>query len=154
MKKGWRERLLVFCSLMIFLFLEACEGIETTHEPLPDEAVIPTNSAVYEDFRVRISGVQVRKKDAIEFFGETNLPLENCLYTNLYAEDEPLSWWPVGKCFPVSGENWRFSVPLGVEYTPDELVPGVQYRLSVYWPGSPDNVMAEFPFDVSPPPIP
>lgn len=154
MKKGWRGRLLVFCSLMIFLVLEACEGFETPHESLPDKSVVPTNSAVDEDLWVRISGVQVRKKEAIEFFGETNLSVENCLYSKLYAENKPLNWWPVGKCFPVSSENWRFSVPLGVEDAPEELVPKVQYRLSVYWPGAPDNVMAELPFDVSPPPIP
>lgn len=54
---------------------------------------------------------------------------------------------------PFSCENWRFFVPLGVEDAPEEWVPGVQYRLSVLLPGASDHVMAEFPFDVSLPPI-
>ena len=116
------------------------------------DALLPTSDEVFdlESLWVRVTGVQVRPGETIEFSGEANLPEENCLYTQLYADDELLSWWPVGKCFPVSGQEWQFSVPLAEERAPEELDPGVQYLLKVYWPGAPEEVSASFYFDISP----
>lgn len=154
MNNRWCKSLFFITNLFFGLLLVSCGGIEPPDELLPEEDVLPTTTGIGADLWVRISGVQVSEKEAIVFFGETNLPEQNCLYTKLNAGDEMLTWWPAGKCFPVSGEEWQFNVPLGVEGAPEELEPGVQYRLSVYWPGAPGKVMAEFPFDVSPPPLP
>jgi hypothetical protein len=154
MNKGRLKSLLFFISLFFSLLLVSCSEPDVPHETLPEDVVRVTSSGVEEELWVRINGVQVSEKEAIVFFGQTNLPEQNCLYSNLYADDQILSWWPAGKCFPISGKSWQFKVPLGVEGAPEELKPGVQYRLSVYWPGGPGRVKAEFPFDLSPPPSP
>jgi hypothetical protein len=147
------RKCLLFITYFVFsLLLVSCSDSGVPIEMLPEDVVQATNTGVEEDLWVRIKGVQVSEKEAIVFYGQTNLPEENCLYSNLYADDQILSWWPAGKCFPISGKSWQFKVPLGVEGAPEELMPGVQYRLSVYWPGAPGRVKAEFPFDLSPPP--
>jgi hypothetical protein len=154
MNEGWRKSLLFITYLFFSLLLVSCGDSDVPLESLPEEDLQTTSTGDVEDLWVRISGVQVSEKEAIVFYGQTNLPEQNCLYSSLYADNEVLSWWPAGKCFPISGETWRFQVPLGVEGAPEELKPGVQYRLSVYWPGAPGRVMTEFPFDLSPPPLP
>jgi len=67
-------------------------------------------------------------------------------------DDAPVDWWPVGKCFPVTGQAWRFSVSLGDNGAPEALETGVQYQLKIWWPGAPEQVADEFPFDLSPVP--
>jgi hypothetical protein len=153
-KEGCRKCRLFITCLFFSLLLVSCSDSDVPLETLPEDVVQVTSSGVEEDLWVRINGVQVSEKEAIVFYGQTNLPEENCLYTSLYAGDEILSWWPAGKCFPISGESWQFKVPLGVEGAPEELKPGVQYRLSVFWPGAPGRVKDEFPFDLSSPPSP
>ncbi|HEY9121809.1 MAG TPA: hypothetical protein VIM80_02325 [Brevefilum sp.] len=152
MNEGCRKCVLFITYLFFSLLLVSCSDSDVPYEPQPGDVVQVTSSGEEEDLWVRISEVQVSEKEAIFFYGQTNLPDQNCLYTSLYADDEILSWWPTGKCFPISGESWRFQVPLGMEGAPEELKPGVQYRLSVHWPGAPGSVTAEFPFDLSSPP--
>lgn len=149
MKKKWMKIPYLILIIVLFTgFLFGCgqEG----------DALLPTSDEVFDldSLWVRVTGVQVRPGETIEFSGEANLPEDNCLNTQLYADDELLSWWPVGKCFPVTGREWQFSVPLGLEGAPEALDADLGYRLEVYWPGAPERVTASFYFDVAPPPSP
>jgi hypothetical protein len=107
-----------------------------------------------EAYQIGITGVTINQGDKIEISGLTTLPDGNCVYTRLSRDGADVDWWPVGKCFPISGPNWRFSIPLGVEGAPTDLDPQAAYSISVWWMGAPEVTQAEFPFDLTAPPVP
>jgi hypothetical protein len=104
--------------------------------------------------RILIQSVSVHQGDKIELSGTTTLPDGNCVYTRLFREEVAVDWWPVGKCFPITGPDWQFSIPLGEEGAPTDLDREAAYVISVWWPGAPETTNAEFPFDLATPPAP
>jgi len=132
--------------------MTACGVVDSPQET--EETMLPTNTQAdrNDDYWIRINNVQVRENDLITFSGSTNISEGNCIFTELYADEILLAWWPVGKCFPITGADWQFSVLLGEEGAPDGLESEVQYSLQVFWPGAPNSVRAAFPFDLAPPP--
>jgi hypothetical protein len=130
--------------LGIILTLAACS-------PLPTETVDePTETA----HSLEIQSVSVEQGVRVELTGTTTLPEGNCVYTQLDVDTEAVDWWPVGKCFPIEVPDWQISVPLGVEGAPSALDVEAAYRIRVWWPGAPDESLAEFDFDLTPPPSP
>jgi hypothetical protein len=111
-----------------------------------------TEEVIVDTPLVNVTGVTVKQGEAITFSGRTSVPQGECLYTELYGNDVLLSWWPVGKCFPVEGMDWEISVPLGEEGAPERLDQWVNYRLRVWWPGEPDVASHSFPFELASPP--
>ncbi len=107
-----------------------------------------------EHYQIQIQSVSVLQGDKIELTGTTSLPDGNCVYTRLSGDGNPVDWWPVGKCFPITGPDWKFSIPLGKEGAPDDLDHKAAYTVKVWWPGAPEVTLAEFPFDISAPPAP
>ncbi len=149
MKNNQKRRVYLILILFQAFFFSACGVVEPGLE-----TQLPENEQEDDetDYWIRIQNVQVREREAIEFSGSTNVPEGNCLFTELYGDDELLPWWPTGKCFPSTSGNWQFSVALGEEGAPELFDTAVQYSLQVYWPGAPNDVRAVFPFDLAPPP--
>jgi hypothetical protein len=120
-------------------------------------AAAPTPGSAPESvpaYALAIQRVSVEQGVKVELTGSTTLPAGNCVYTQLLQNGEALSWWPVGKCFPVSPPDWQFSIPLGAEGAPEELDPDAAYCIHIWWPGAPTETLAEFDFDLAPPPGP
>lgn len=128
--------------LGMILILTACS-------PAPSEAV---DESVDPGYTLEIQSVSVEQGVRVELNGTTTLPEGNCGYTQLDEDAVAVAWWPVGKCFPIEVPNWQFSVPLGVEGAPEELDPDSAYTIRIWWPGAPDESLAEFDFDLTPPP--
>lgn len=105
-------------------------------------------------YQILIQSVSVYQGDKIELSGTTTLPEGNCVYTKLIREETPVGWWPVGKCFPITGPDWQFSVSLGEEGAPVDLAHEAAYMIKVWWPGAPETTKAEFPFDLAAPSAP
>jgi hypothetical protein len=105
-------------------------------------------------YTLAIEQVSVEQGVKVELMGTTTLPEGNCVYSQLLENGEALSWWPVGKCFPVGSPDWQFSIPLGVEGAPAELDRDAAYCIHIWWPGAPTETLAEFDFDLAPPPGP
>jgi hypothetical protein len=114
----------------------------------------PPTEAVDEPASLEIRSVSVEQGVRVELMGTTTLPEGNCVYTQFDEGATAAAWWPVGKCFPIEVPNWQISVPLGVEGAPSELDAEAAYRIRVWWPGAPDESLAEFDFDLTPPPGP
>ncbi len=120
-------------------------------------AAAPTPGSASESapaYALEIQKVSVEQGVKVELTGSTTLPEGNCVYTQLLQNGDALTWWPVGKCFPVSSPDWQFSVPLGAEGAPEELDPEAAYCIHIWWPGAPTETLAEFDFDLAPPPGP
>lgn len=115
----------------------------------------PTDEVKTEDFgEITIEGVQVHSGNSIAFTGRSTLPEGTCLQTELVADGERESWWPVEDCVPVGGDGtWTIVVPLGEGGAPDELDPTVQYELRA-WQQSDPTMQAVFWFDLAGPPAP
>jgi hypothetical protein len=126
------------------LILAACSS-------LPTEAIDEPTDPSYS---LEILSVSVEQGVRVELKGTTTLPDGSCVYTQLGQDATAVAWWPVGKCFPIEVPNWQFSVPLGVEGAPAELNPDSAYCIRVWWPGASDESLAEFDFDLTPPPAP
>jgi len=119
----------------------------------PQSTYAPTLTLEVEsDPWVDIQGVKVIEGEAIEFWGQTNLSEEDCLYTQLFDESLPVAWWPVGKCFPISDQDWYFRVTFGVDGVPEELSVDVQYQIRVWWPGASETAVDQIYFDLASPP--
>lgn len=119
----------------------------------PQPTITPT--PIYEvesDPWVDIQGVRVIEGEAIEFWGQSNLSEEDCLYSQLFSESVPVDWWPAGKCFPIRDQDWNFRVPFGVDGVPEELSDDVQYQIQIWWPGAPETVVDQLFFDLAAPP--
>ncbi len=120
-------------------------------------AVNPAPLPTQEDFSgeigsLAITGVTVVESESVTFEGTTSLSTGECIFSQLYADDGLVDWWPSGKCFPLNTAAWRFSVPLGVEEAPQTLSADSSYRLEVWWPGNPEGSRDIFYFDLTSPP--
>jgi hypothetical protein len=67
--------------------------------------------------------------------GKSTLPDGTCLHTQLFCQDEPLSWWPADTCVTVQGGAWRISVSLQERGAPYERPPEGDYTLVAYQEG-------------------
>lgn len=132
---------------LILLLLAGCA------EPLPaaSPGEMETSPA---DYIIAIAGVTVVSGAGLSVRGTTTLPEDHCVYTQLFADGVEVDWWLVGKCYPLEGPDWTFTIPLGVEGTPPELDPGKTYRLEIWWPGAPAETRGAFEFDLAAPPAP
>jgi hypothetical protein len=70
----------------------------------------------------------------------------------LFADESPVEWWPVGKCFPVSDPDWNFRVSLGVDGAPENLSEENQYQIRIWWAGAPESTADKIYFDLAAPP--
>lgn len=139
-----KNRWMLFVLLGWALLLAACS-------PLPGGAAETVTTPGYA---LEIQSVSVEQGVRVELMGTTTLPEGNCVYTQLGQDGEAVTWWPVGKCFPLEVPAWQIGVPLGVEGAPAELDPDAAYCIHLWWPGAPNQTLAEFDFDLAPPPAP
>ncbi len=148
--RKWVLGLLLFAGLLM-----GCQDqsiLDPTVSPTAGAAPTHTEEALVDTPLVNITAVTVEAGQVVTFSGRTSVSDGECLYSQLYADEVVLDWWPVGKCFPVSGMDWTFSVPLGVEGAPEDLDAAAAYRLRVWWPGAPEVANSNFYFDLSAPP--
>ena len=122
-------------GLVVLIFLGGCRAQNNSSQNTPRG--LPDISLEQEVYLITIDGVEVQTGELIAFQGEAVLPEDQCVYTRLLMDDAPMDWWPVGKCFPVTSQVWRFSVSLGENGAPEALETGVQYQLNIWWPGAP-----------------
>ena len=139
-----KNKIVTILLLSWALILAACSALPTGTVDSPTAA----------SYTLDIQSVSVEQGVRVELTGTTTLPKGNCVYTQLGQDTVAVAWWPVGKCFPIEVPDWQVSVPLGVEGAPAELDPDAAYCIHVWWPGTPDESMAEFDFDLTPPPAP
>jgi hypothetical protein len=106
--------------------------------------------------RISIHTVQVDSAGQPGIFtgGETTLPDGECIKTELIAGDTALEWWPRDFCAQAQGGRWGLHIPQELNGTAVQLAPGVQYTLRAWWPGSPEETLARFTFDLDGPPTP
>lgn len=139
-----KNRAFGFLLLLTGIILTGCSG----------KAAVTDVIEITDSYQVLVTGVTVKQGDKIELSGTTTLPEGNCVYTQLLRDGDAVDWWPVGKCFPITGLGWQFSIPLGKEGAPDGLDHEASYTIKVWWPGAPEVTRAEFPFDLAAPPAP
>lgn len=126
---------------LVMLLASACS--EDTATPTPTT----TSPAP-----INITGVQVTPGESLRVVGETSLPDDTCIQTQLYADHRLQSWWPSEQCALTQGGAWEISVPLQSEAYSIELSPDVEYQLIAFQQGSPAVESPIFVFDLSPPP--
>jgi hypothetical protein len=140
-------KLHVTLILPAILLLTGCAA----QTPTADPGATEETPSVYT---ITIGDVSVTEGDAVTMRGTTAVPEGHCLYTQLFADDAEVDWWPVGKCYPLPGSDWQFAVPLGEEGAPTTLDPAANYRLEVWWPGAPGQTRDAFKFDLAAPSAP
>jgi hypothetical protein len=113
---------------------------------VPPEAGAPQGS-------ITIEGVQVTPGEQIAVHGQSTLPDDTCLGSELWAAGTRQSWWPGDACVLVQNGVWQMSVRLGSDGVPAELDPSAQYMLRVYQQNGPD-IVSVFAFDLAGPPVP
>ncbi len=96
-----------------------------------------------------IAGVEVTDQHVV-IRGETTLSEGACVNTELWADGEPVSWWPTEACAAVRDGSWELLVPLDAD---QQLESGVQYMARAYQPGGP-QIVSTFPFNLDAPPSP
>ncbi|MFP3897338.1 MAG: hypothetical protein ACLFV5_10960, partial [Anaerolineales bacterium] len=68
---------------------------------------------------LEIVGVRVARDDGqMTVRGETSLPDETCIQTELLVDDEVVSWWPDTACAEVQDGLWEMEVSLPPAGTP------------------------------------
>lgn len=128
----------------LVFFLSACAV-----NPAP---VLTQEDLSEEVGSLAITGVTVVDSESVTFEGTTSISAGECIFSQLYADDGLVDWWPSGKCFPLTEATWRFSVSLGVEEAPETLSGDSSYRFEVWWPGNPEGSRDIFYFDLTSPP--
>jgi hypothetical protein len=103
--------------------------------------------------RITVDGVQVTAGEQIDVQGQSTLPDDTCLGSELWADGEVQAWWPGEICVPVQDGVWQMNVPLGANEVPAELDPMAQYVLRVFQQNGPD-IVSVFAFDLSGPSTP
>lgn len=136
---------MLLLALAMSLSATGCASPATTLQrpatALPEVDPTAAGAMVYT---LSIDGVEVTG-DAIIFWGQTTLSTDYCLYTQLVNDEDPVAWWPAGKCFPVSNPVWRYAVALGEEGG-ETLPENASYVLKIWWPGAPGIVEDDFAF--------
>ena len=102
---------------------------------------------------VTIEGVRVTAGEQIDVHGQSMLPDDTCLGSELWADGELQAWWPGETCVPMQDGAWQMTVPLGTGEVPAELDPAAQYMLRVFQQNGPD-IVSVFAFDLTGPPTP
>lgn len=140
--------LLLFFLLMTFI--TGCDGqppgVETSE---PQQPINGQSKA-----EIDIQHIEVHRGDQIVFSGETTLSEGECIFSQLFEDGTPVGWWPVDKCFLVTGVDWQFAVPLGEGSAPEEIDDSAQYRLQVWWASAPEETVDEIYFDLAGPQSP
>lgn len=114
--------------------------------------VVFSGCATTPDYTITVNSVHV-DSDSVAFAGQSNLPNGTCLETQLYADGDPETWWPMDTCVVVQDGAWQITVPLGEEGAPDKLDPTVEYRVRVWQRDNP-AIESVFYFDLAGPPLP
>ncbi|NIV34620.1 MAG: hypothetical protein GWN58_35740 [Anaerolineae bacterium] len=102
---------------------------------------------------ITIEGVQVTEGEGIAVHGQSTLPDDSCLGSELWADGELQAWWPGETCVQVQNGMWQMNVRLESDGAPAELDPSVQYMLRVYQQNGP-GIVSVFAFDLAGPPVP
>ena len=99
----------------------------------PTGVVHATEEAASVGGSISIQGVRVDfGLGQIAFSGQSTLPDGTCLHTQLFADGEPVAWWPAETCVPVQGGAWEIQVPLPEEGSLDELDLDAQLMLQAW----------------------
>lgn len=99
--------------------------------------------------QITIRGVQVSASEII-VRGNSTLPADTCVKTELWADGEQKAWWPTETCALVRNGEWQITVSLEAE---NKLHAGVQYILRAFMVDGPD-IVSTFSFDLDGPPTP
>lgn len=73
-----------------------------------------------------------KERRMFTFSGRTTLPNNSCIQTQLLANGEPVSWWPVDQCASLWRGRWKMIAPLYAKNAPGKLTPGVTYTLRAW----------------------
>lgn len=123
------------------LLLSGC-GTPTT----PTETEAPGLTGTIET-----TGIQIDQQQVIAT-GWTTLPEGTCIQTQLYADEEPVPWWPTATCADLQASEWQTVVNLDKAGALDALDHSAQYVLHA-WSSTDPNIKAEpFYFDLIGPP--
>ena len=161
-------RLLSVSMMLALLVLAGCgpshgipeEGGNSTAVPgqspvsAPADVVHSTKEAASAGGSISIQGVRVDfDLGEIAFSGLCTLPDGTCLHTQLFADGEPVAWWPAETCVPIQGGAWEVQVPLPEADVPEALDPAAEWMVRV-WQRDDPSVEAVFWFDLVGPPAP
>jgi uncharacterized lipoprotein YbaY len=130
---------------ILFLNIILLSGCSRFAPPTP--TTVPSNLAA----QISIVSVQIEDQGNIFAGGDTSLPDEACIKTELLADGAAMAWWPRDFCAAASAGKWGILVPLGLNGAPQKLQKGVQYELRAWWPDTPEETLTRFPFDLDGP---
>jgi hypothetical protein len=133
--------------VVLATLLAACAQPRVVATP---ENVIPTPAP--EPY-ISVTTAQVNG-DIVVARGYNDLPEGSCVLTQLYADDEPVEWWPSDRCAAPRGTGWTIGVQLGEEGRPDALDADRQYMLRAWCDTDPSIESEPFYFDLAGPPAP
>jgi hypothetical protein len=134
---------IISSMLLVVLALAACS------QPLTN--AMPTSTGSPDQGgkeKISIDHVAV-SEDQIVVLGTSTLPDGDCVYTELFAGEVPLSWWPTDACGQVQQREWELIVPLDGH----KIDASVDYVIHAYLEGS-DEIAATLAFDTAGPPQP
>lgn len=94
----------------------------------PDTSAIP----LAQENVLFINGFSFHDSLFVRFSGNSTLPEGTILFSQLYEDSKPSVWWPVNQPIIVGNSFWTIITPLGVNGSPDTIVPGHDYYLIVY----------------------
>jgi hypothetical protein len=134
---------LISSILLVVLALAACSQPLTN--ALPTSTGSPDQS---EKEKISIDHVTVSEVQII-VRGTSTLPDGDCVHTELFAGELPLSWWPRDACGQVQQREWELIVPLDGH----QIDASVDYVIKAYLEGS-DEIVATLAFDTDSPPQP
>jgi hypothetical protein len=103
---------------------------------------------------ITVESVQVEAGEAIRLTGTSRLPDETCIQTQLYAQQNLQSWWPVDSCGYVRDGAWTLEVPLQTESTTIGLAADLEYQVVAHQKDHPEVQAPIFVFDLATPPEP
>lgn len=68
----------------------------------------------------------------VRFSGNTTLSDGTIIFSQFYEDDGPCLWWPVNQPIKIENGFWTIITPLGVNGSPDTMIPGRDYYIVVY----------------------
>jgi len=106
----------------------------------------PAGNSLERSPVITVNQVQVTQGSGIYVIGHSSLPNDECLQTELLANNQAVDWWP-GVCITADSNQWEILVALGKNGAPEHLADNIDYEIHAWWPKKPEETSAHFPFD-------
>lgn len=101
-----------------------------------------------EQGEIAVAGVQI-VGNQLQVNGRTTLPNNTCLQTQLLANEQPVSWWPVMYCVPTAEGTWQITILMELNGVPFQLAPQNRFQVRAWKQDEPWIQATPFWFEVA-----